>query len=58
MVADAEVETAVVDTINVALVLPAATVIEAGTVAADVLPLDKETVTPPVGAALPSVTVP
>jgi hypothetical protein len=58
MVVDAEVDTAVVETVNVALVLPAVTITDAGTVAVDVLLLDKETVAPPLGAALPSVTVP
>jgi hypothetical protein len=58
MVADAEVDTAVVETVNVPLVLPPATVTEEGTVATDVLLLDKDTVIPPVGAALSSVTVP
>jgi hypothetical protein len=58
MVAEAEVDAAAVETVNVALVLPAATVTDEGTVAADALLLDKDTDTPPVGAALPSVTVP
>jgi hypothetical protein len=58
MVVDAEVDTAVVEIVNVALVLPAATVTEAGAVAADVSLLDNEIIAPPVGAALPSVTVP
>lgn len=44
-------------TVKVAVVLPAATVTEAGTVAAAVL-LDKETEIPPVGAAALKVTVP
>ena len=44
-------------TVNVALVLPAATVTDAGTLAA-VLLLVSDTVAPPVGAALPSVIVP
>jgi hypothetical protein len=44
-------------TVNVALVLPAATVTVEGTVAADVLLLDKDIIAPPVGAALPSVIV-
>jgi hypothetical protein len=57
MVADVEVDTAVVETVNVALVLPAATVTDAGTLAAALL-LDRDTVAPPLGAALPSVTVP
>jgi hypothetical protein len=58
MVVDAEVDTTKVEIINVALVPPAATVMDAGTVAVDVSLLDKETVAPPVGAALPNVTVP
>jgi hypothetical protein len=45
-------------TVNVAEVAPAATVTEAGTVAAFVLLLESATARPPVGAALPSVTVP
>jgi hypothetical protein len=58
MVVDVKVDTAIVETVNIALVLPAATVTDAGTVAADVLPLDNKTVTPPPVAALSSVTVP
>jgi hypothetical protein len=58
MTAEAEVDTAVVETANVALVLPAATVTDEGTVATDVLLLDKDTVAPPPGAALLNVTVP
>jgi hypothetical protein len=57
MVADVEVDTAVVEIVNVALVLPAATVTDAGTLAA-VLLLVSDTVAPPVGAALLNVTVP
>jgi hypothetical protein len=57
MVADVEVDTAVVETVNVALVLPAAIVTDAGTLAAALL-LVRDTVAPPVGAVLPSVTVP
>ena len=44
-------------TVKVAVVAPAATVTLAGTVAA-VLLLDKVTVSPPVGAVLPKVTLP
>ena len=57
MVADAVLATAVVVTVKVAVVAPAATVTLAGTVAAALL-LDKVTDSPPVGAALPKVTVP
>jgi hypothetical protein len=56
-VAVAAVVPAVVVTVNVPVVLPAATVTEAGTAAA-VLLLDKATDMPPVGAALLKVTVP
>jgi hypothetical protein len=49
--------TATVDTTNVALVAPAATITLAGTVAAAVLLLDKLTTTPPAGAAPVSLTV-
>jgi hypothetical protein len=58
MVADVEEETATVVTVKVAVVLPAATVTEAGAVAAAVLLLDKETLIPPVGADEARVTVP
>jgi hypothetical protein len=44
--------------VNVALVAPAATVTPAETVAAAVLLLERDTTTPPAGAALESVTVP
>jgi hypothetical protein len=44
--------------VNVALVAPAATVTDAGAVAAEVLFEDKVTVIPPVGAGPLSVTVP
>jgi hypothetical protein len=58
IIADAEADTAVVETVNVALELPAATVTDEDTVAADVLLLDNDIVAPPVGAALSSITVP
>ena len=57
MVAVAEEVTAFVVTVNVAVVLPAATATVAGTVA-DVLLLDSATEIPPVGAAALKVTVP
>jgi len=57
MVAEAVLATAVVVTLKVAVVAPAATDTLAGTVAAALL-LDKVTDSPPVGAALPNVTVP
>ena len=50
--------TARVVTVNVALVVPAATVTLAGTVAAAVLLLASVTTAPPAGAALLNVTVP
>ncbi len=50
--------TALVLTVNVALLAPAATVTLAGTVAVDVLLLERETVAPPAGAGPLSVTVP
>ena len=49
--------TAVVPTLNVAVVLPAGTITVAGTVA-DELSLDSWTTAPPCGAAPSSVTVP
>ena len=58
MVTDVDAETAAVVTVKVAVVLPAGTVTEAGTVAAAVLLLDKATVMPPVGAEEANVTVP
>jgi hypothetical protein len=57
-VTEVEEETATVVTVKVAVVLPAGTVTEAGTVAAAVLLLDKVTVVPPVGADVANVTVP
>jgi hypothetical protein len=57
MVAEAAVVPAVVVTAKVAVVLPAATVTDAGTEVA-VLLLDRATEMPPVGAALVKVTVP
>ena len=56
MVADAVTESDVA--VNVAVVAPAATVTEAGTVAAEVFELDNVTTAPPVGAATCKVTVP
>src|SRR2546422_11475374 len=50
--------TALVLTVNVALVAPAATVTLEGTLAAVVLLLESVTTAPPVGAAPLSVTVP
>jgi hypothetical protein len=57
-VTDVETITALVLTVNVALVAPAATVRLAGTVAAAVLSLIRETDAPPLGAGPLSVTVP
>jgi hypothetical protein len=57
-VTDVEVVTAMVVTVNVAVALPAATVTDEGTVAAEVLLLLSVTTVPPVGAAVLSVTVP
>jgi hypothetical protein len=56
-VAETDDVTVLVETLNVAVVLPAATVTEAGTVA-DALLLESETETPPEGAAPLKVTVP
>ena len=50
--------TALVLTVNVALLAPAATVTLAGTVAVGVLLLERETAAPPLGAGPPRVTVP
>ena len=57
MVALVVAETAEVETVNVAVVAPAATVTVAGTVA-EVLEDERETTTPPVGAASAIVSVP
>jgi hypothetical protein len=58
MMTGVDVVTAVVFTVNVALLAPAATVTLAGTVAAAVLSLIRETAAPPVGAGPLRVTVP
>src|SRR5437660_12533444 len=58
MVIGVDVVTAVVLTVNVALLAPAATVTLAGTVAVDVLLLVRVTAAPPAGAGPLSVTVP
>lgn len=58
IVEDVEDDAACVLTLNVLLVVPAATVTLAGTVAADVLLLDSATTAPPDGAGPVSVTVP
>jgi hypothetical protein len=50
--------TVVVFTLKIAVVTPAATVTLAGTVAAAVLPLERVTAVPPLGAAFVRVTVP
>ncbi len=57
-VTDVEAVTVFVVTVNVAVVAPAATVTLAGTVAADVLLLDKVTTVPAEGAGPVKVTVP
>jgi hypothetical protein len=58
MVTGVDAVTALVLTVNVELLAPAATVTLAGTVAVDVLLLERETVAPPAGADPLSVTVP
>ena len=58
MIATVPTVTVFVTTVNVAVVAPAATVTEAGTVAALVLLLVNATTAPPAGAAALSVTVP
>jgi len=58
MVTGVDVVTALVVTVNVALLAPAATVTLAGTVAVDVLLLVRVTAAPPAGAGPLSVTVP
>jgi len=57
-VTDADAETALVLTVNVALVAPAATVTLAGTRAAVVLLLERAIRAPPAGPGPLSVTVP
>jgi hypothetical protein len=56
-VAEVDAVTVPVETVNVAVLLPAATVTDAGTVA-EALLLESETARPPVGAAALKVTVP
>src|SRR5947209_5191624 len=58
MVAEVDAATALVVTVNGALVAPAGTVTLAGTVAAAVLSLDSVTCAPPAGAGPSSVAVP
>jgi hypothetical protein len=58
MVTGVDVVTALVLTVNVALLAPAATVTLAGTIAVDAPLLERETAAPPVGAGPLRVTVP
>jgi len=58
MFTDVVLDTATVLTENVALVFPPATLTVSGTVATEVLLLDRDTTTPPLGAGLLIVTVP
>jgi hypothetical protein len=58
MVTDVEAATLAVLTVNVALLAPAATVTLAGTVAAAMLPLEREMAAPPLGAGPLRLTVP
>src|SRR6266480_6303575 len=58
MVTGVDAVTALVLTVNVALLAPAATITLAGTVATALLPLERETGAPPAGAGPLSVTVP
>ena len=58
IVTETDEEVAAVEIVKEAVVLPAGTVTEAGTVAAAVLLLDNRTVMPPVGADVANVTVP
>jgi hypothetical protein len=58
IVTDVEAETAYVVTVKVAVELPAATITEAGTEAAEELLLESATRVPPAGAAPDRVRVP
>jgi len=58
MVADAFAATRLTATLKVAVVAPAATVTDAGTVAAAVLELESVTTVPPAGAAADKVIFP
>src|SRR5438445_9078794 len=58
MVTSVEAVTALVDTMKLAVIAPAATVTEAGTVATAGLLLESETTAPPAGASKPRITVP